>query len=178
MLQRHYGISHAASAQGSSFCFTDDQSNKVFQFSTLQDLRENLCSFGLPPVVQGADIGEEEKSDLESWVRCAHMKGLHGDPPAIPDWCDVMTHKEVKAVLTKLGYKISKEINLYVLPGAKIHDPLIGVDGWYNLLDFLNHIARFGAAEPKDESAKASVSDADMMRLQIFVATHTTVDFR
>ncbi|KAL3789673.1 hypothetical protein HJC23_003874 [Cyclotella cryptica] len=175
LLGTHYNIHHHCSGDASYYSFTDKHSNQELSFSTLQDLRVNLCAYGLPPIAEGSNISDKEQSDLEFWIRCARMKGLHNQHASIPEFRR-LDHQEAKVILKGLGYQISKEQGLFVLPGANFHNPVIGKDGWYKLIDFVNHLARFGLAESDNPDGKCTLSTEDILRFQLFVAAVATVD--
>ena len=172
LLQKYYGISHVAKSESSFYCFTDSHSNQEVRFCQIQELRENLCAFGLPSVAGGSKIGKDEQLNLELWVRFAHLKEPHNKPAEVSSFDDLNYH-EAKALIKKSGYKISKDMSLYVLPGADFHNPTPGKDGWDNLLDFFNHIARFGISESYCMNANNEVS-----RLMTFIIIITTFDVR
>jgi hypothetical protein len=141
------------------------------KFGNPQDLRENLCAFGLPPVTKGSNISKEEQSNLEFWIRCAHVKDVRDDHLNM----DVIDYKDAKSVIQRLGYKISKDTGLYALPNANFVNPIMGKDSWNDLLGFFNHIARFGLVV----STVASLpSSEDVLRFQMFVLTVATSDLR
>lgn len=173
LLQKHYDISHIENPESSLYCFTDTHSNQEVQFYHVQELRENLCAFGLPSIVEGSKISKKQQLDLEFWVRFAHMEQRHDEPTEVAA-LDQLNYQEAKALIKKLGYKISKDMSIYVLPGADFHNPIHGKDGWDNLLDFFNHIARFGLLE----SSTSSVSNEEILRLKMFITCVTTFDIR
>jgi hypothetical protein len=60
LLQEHYGINHAADQQGSYYFFTDAHSNEEMKFRDVEDLRDNLCAYGLPSM-EGQPIDVEDQ---------------------------------------------------------------------------------------------------------------------
>lgn len=174
LLQQHYGIGFVGGTESSVYCFTDPLSNEEVKFNTLQDLRENLCAYGLPRAA--TNLNEEDQFELESWIRCAHMKGL-GDPASIPQYT-AMTCKKVKDSIRALGYQMSKDFSLYVLPGADFHNPTMGKDGWNSLIAFINHVARFGLAEPSENDQKSPLSSEDILQFLMYIVITATHDIR
>jgi hypothetical protein len=170
LLQKHYNISVCST--DSHYCFADTHSTNEFKFSNPQDLRKNLCEYGMPPLAQGSAISDQQLSDLESWVRCAHIQASN-----VPMF-EEMNNQEAKAVMKGLGYQISKEFGRYVLQGASFSSPTIGKDGWDNLPDFINHLARFGVVKSNDTNAKSPVSPEEILRFEVFVASVATFDIR
>jgi len=138
-------------------------------FATLQDLRENLCAFGLPPMVKGLTMSDEKGLDLESWIRCANIEYLR-EPTATVPKDTIQRPKHLTKILKGLGYSTSSS---YVLPGTLSHKSKLGYDRFEKLIDLINHIARFGL----DESCKP-VSDKDRLELEVFVASVATFDVR
>lgn len=174
LLQEHYGINHAADQEGSYYFFTDAHSYEEMKFRDVEDLRDNLCAYGLPSM-EGQPIDVEDQFELEFWIRCAPMKGLINESAVLPNHCGV-DYQEAKTAIKSLGYKMSKNANYYTLPNAKFHNPSMNEDGWNNLLDFLNHIARFGLVEPGNSDAKSPLSNEAILRFQMFVASIATFD--
>jgi hypothetical protein len=104
------------------------------------------------------------------------MKSLSTESASIPEFHS-MDPQDAKVVLKGLGYQFSKEYGLFVPPRANFHNPIVGKDGRNDLIDIVNHIARFGLAEP-DNTGKCPVLTEDIARFQLFVAAVTTVDIR
>jgi hypothetical protein len=143
-------------------------------FETLQDLRENLCAFGLPPVVKGSSLSEEKRLDLESWIRCANMEALRGPNVTVPHHV-ALRPRDASRILKGLGYNMHS----YVLPGTSSHKSKLGYDRFEKLIDLINHIARFGLDDSwKSAEAKYSVSEEDRLQLEAFVASVATFDVR
>ena len=141
-------------------------------FETIQDMRENLCAFGLPPIAKGSKLSKADVNALESWVRCANMMDVL--PGAdIPQYSR-MKPKVARSILKGLGYSFSDNIGAVVLPETKLHNANYGVDRFDRLADLFNHIARFGlSAEPDSD-----VSEEERLKLQIHVASVSTFDVR
>jgi hypothetical protein len=175
LLQKHYGISHVANSEGLTYFFTDPLTKEELKFPNVQSLRENLCAYGLPST--SSDISGDDFFDLESWVRCAHMIGLRGENACIPDYSGV-DYKKAKAAIKALGYKTSKNSSTYVLPDADFIHYTPGQDGWNNLLEFFNHIARFGLAGLCKNDKKSALPQEETTQFLIFIVIHSTSDIR
>ncbi len=143
-------------------------------FETLQDLRENLCAFGLPPMVKGSSLSEEKGLDLESWIRCANMEALRDPNAAVPQNV-VLRPRDASRILKSLGYNMYA----YVLPGTLSHKSKLGYDRFDKLIDLINHIARFGLDDSwKLAEPMYSSSEEDRLQLEVFVASVATFDVR
>ena len=144
-------------------------------FEHLQVLRENLCAFGLPPMVKGAATNDEKErvEKLEYWIRCANITGLREPGAVVPQEVD-MKPKVARKILRGLGYTVSSS-SLYMLPGKS----RIDYDHFGNLLDLFNHIAKFGLVDCRQYMSgnpKYSFSDDDMLKFQILVVSGATYD--
>jgi hypothetical protein len=143
-------------------------------FETLQDMRENLCSFGLPPLVKGATMSDEKWLHLESWIRCANIDALRETTVAVPQDI-VLRPRDAISLLKALGYNTYT----YMLPGTVSHKSKLGYDRFEKLIELTNHIARFGLddscnrSEPND-----NFSQEDRLEFEVFVASFATFDVR
>jgi len=137
-------------------------------FENLQVLRENLCAFGLPPMVKGAATNAEKErvEKLEYWIRCAYITGLRKPGAVVPQEVN-MKSKVARKILKGLGYSRCYLSSLYILPGKSSID----YDDFGNLLDLFNHIAKFGLVD-----CRHSFSDDDMLKFQILVVSGATYD--
>jgi hypothetical protein len=143
-------------------------------FETLQDLRENLCAFGLPPMVKRSSLSEKKGLDLESWIRCANMEALRDPNAALPQDI-VLRPRDASRILKGLGYNM----HTYVLPGTLSHKSKLGYDRFEKLIDLINHLARFGLDDSwKPAEPKYSFSEEDRLQLEAFVASVATFDVR
>ena len=142
-------------------------------FETVQEMRENLCAYGLPSIAKDARLSADDTMALESWVRCAHVDLVGSGIPV----CDGMKPKEARGVLKGLGYCFSDNVGAMVLPGTSLHNAKPGVDRFDKLIGLFNHIARFGLDADTPES-KLGVSKEERLKLQVFVASVATFDVR
>ena len=185
MLIDNYNCSELEGDGEDYYCLPDNTHTEgedsvlgIDHFETIQDMRENLCAFGLPPIAKGSKLSKANVNALESWVRCANMVDvlygdLHGEPASIPEY-PRMKPKVARSILKGLGYSFSDNIGAVVLPETKLHNANYGVDRFDKLADLFNHIARFGlSAEPDSD-----VSEEERLKLQIHVASVSTFDVR
>ena len=146
-------------------------------FENLQVLRENLCAFGLPPMVKGAATNDEKErvEKLEYWIRCANISALRKPGAVVPQEVN-MKPKVARKILKGLGYTVS---SLYMLPGTLSHESRLGYDHFDKLLDLFNHIAKFGLVDFRPclcENPKYVFSDDDMLKFEILVVSGATND--
>ena len=146
-------------------------------FETLQALRENLCAFGLPPMVKGATTTDETALEsLDYWIRCANITGLR-EPGAVVPQDVYMQPKVARKILKGLGYTVS---SLYMLPGTLSHESKLGHDHFDKLLDLFNHIAKFGLADNRrydmSGNPKYAFTDDDMLKFEVLVVSGATND--
>lgn len=149
----------------------------VHYFETVQDMRENLCAFGLPPIAKGAKLSDGAITGLESWVRCAHMVVVRDDGEGGPPEVVRPKLKQVKTWLKQLGYTFRDNFHMVLLPGARCVGSKPGVDRFDSIIDLFNHVARFGLDTDKAES-EVTVSEENQLTLEVFVASVATFDVR
>lgn len=146
-------------------------------FENLQVLRDNLCAFGLPPMVKGAATNDEKElvEKLEYWIRCANITALRKPGTVVPQDVHMMP-KVARKILKGLGYTVS---SLYMLPGTLSHESRLGYDHFDKLLDLFNQIAKFGLVDFKpfmSENPKYAFSDDDRLKFEILVVNGATND--
>lgn len=153
----------------------EDESNMLGcdYFESLQEMRENLCAFGLPPVAKGSKLSEVKVGELEAWIRCANITALHDASATVPDFAD-MRPRETRKLLKSLGYTFSDNVGMYVLPGMPIHDSKPGQDRFDKFGDLINHIARFGLETDMED--EVDVSDEERLKLEAFFVQAATFD--
>ena len=144
-------------------------------FETVQDMRENLCAFGLPPIAKGTKLSEATVKDLEFWVRCANMDALQGEDPAVVPYPVRPKPKEAKATLKRLGYTLCDNYNLVLLPETSCHKSKPGINRSERIIDIFNHVARFGL-ETETAESELAVLQEERLNLEVFVATVATFD--
>ena len=163
----HYGSSF--------FCFPDVEPTEKFKlgvdfFESVQDMREYLCAYGLPPRAKRSRIPDNEMEELEQWIRSAHIREPY-------DQCVTtssrMQPREVKNILKGLGYQFSRHFDFYLLPDTPCHKSQVGRDRFEQLIDLFNHIARFGLSSSEDGGVS---SVAELQRVQLFIASIATND--
>jgi cell division control protein 6 len=143
-------------------------------FETLQELRENLCAFGLPPLVKGTTLSDEKWLQLESWIRCANIDALRETTVTVPQDI-VLKPREASTLLRALGYNTYT----YMLPGTVSHKSNLGYDRFEKLIELTNHIARFGLDDScKRSDSKYPFSREDRLNFEVFAATRATFDVR
>lgn len=152
----------------------------VDYFSTIQDMRENLCAFGLPPIAKGSKLSETSEEDLDAWVRCANIRPLisMNESVSVPEVVELKP-KDARKVLKALGYTLSHNTHTYLLPGTTMHQSRLGQDQFDTVIDLINHIARFGLDDTqKPEDSDTQISEEDRVNFEIFVASVATFDVR
>ena len=167
--EAHYGNSY--------FCFPDVEPTEKFKlgvdfFESLQDMREYLCAYGLPPRAKRTRISDNDMAKLEQWVRSAHIKEPYDETVSLSD---EMKPREAKNILKGLGYHFSNQFGYYLLPDATSHKSQVGRDRFEQLIDLFNHIARFGLSSSRDGGVSSS---ADLQKLQLFIASIATNDLK
>lgn len=182
LLAEYYNISELTSYDptlygNTYFCFPDVEPTEKFKlgvdyFESLQDLREYLCAYGLPPRAKRSRISDNDVAKLEQWIRSAHIKEPYDEYVTASDR---MKPKEVKNILKGLGYHFSKQFDFYLLPDTSCHKSQVGRDRFEQLIDLFNHIARFGLSSSGDGGVS---SIADLQRLQLFIASIATNDLK
>lgn len=163
----HYGNTY--------FCFPEVAPSEKFKlgvdfFESLQDMRQYLCAYGLPPRAKRTRISDSDMAELEQWIRCAHIDEPYDEYATTSVR---MKPKEVRSILKGLGYRFSKRFDFYLLPGTSCHKSQVGKDRFEQLIDLFNHIARFGLSSNGDGCA---FSVAEVQRLQLFIASIATND--
>ena len=146
-------------------------------FATVQDLRENLCAFGLPPrLAEGTRAGEAaRRRELEAWIRGAHLGALCDERPVAVPHVAAPQQKEARDILKGLGYLFCDNFNIVVSPGTSCHTSKPGTTQFDTLIGLFNHLARFGL-ETDVVKSKRSVSDEEILKLEVFVASVATTD--
>lgn len=180
MLTDNFNISTRQSDGVVYFCLPDVDPTSDFMlgrdfFTSIQDMRKNLCAYGLPPMCKGSKLGKKEKTDLEFWVRYAHIETFQNEPATIPVF-DPMNRTELKRTLMSLGYQFSKNCNFYALPDTKYHRSRVGKDRFHSINDLFNHIARFGLTSSKEHRNENLKEDGETLKFKIYVATVATFD--
>mmetsp|Transcript_6131 Transcript_6131/g.12636 ORF Transcript_6131/g.12636 Transcript_6131/m.12636 type:complete len:1844 (-) Transcript_6131:84-5615(-) len=147
----------------------------VDYFSSVRDLRSNLCALGVPSL-KDAEITETTKTSLEVWIRCSIIGEFCGESFTVRDHF-VMETNEAWKILQKLGYKLSKNHGTYYLPGVAKHTSTTGKDCFENIFSLFDHISRFGLiTSHEDYESNNEVSTADILRLGVFIMHVGTFD--
>ena len=85
----------------------------VHYFSTIEDLRKNLCAFGLPESKKA--LSPQEKIDICRWVRYTYVNGIADGAKINEDYIgDPITQRVAWSWLQRLGLKYSS--GNYVVP--------------------------------------------------------------
>lgn len=170
---------------------TDDGDSRLGcdYFETLQDLRASLCAYGLPPVASGSKLSNDSERKLEAWVRCANIDSLCFSSeksslvpieltaaPNVPEFEKVL-FKEAKKVLKAFGYTVSANSHTFLLPGTTMHNSKLGHDRFDQVIDLINHIARFGL-DTSHKSIDCQISDEEKTKFEVFCASVATFDVR
>ena len=167
---------------------TDDGDSRLGcdYFETLQDLRASLCAYGLPPVASGSKLSNDSERKLEAWVRCANIESLSFSSnlvpiertatPNVPEFEKVL-FKEAKKILKAFGYTISANTHTFLLPGTTMHNSKLGHDQFDQVIDLINHIARFGL-DTSHKSIDCQISDEEKTKFEVFCASVATFDVR
>ena len=159
-------------------------------FETPRDLRASLCAYGLPPVASGSKLSNDSERKLEAWVRCANIESLcfsseksslvpikQTATPNVPEFEKVLFNK-AKKVLKAFGYTISANTHTFLLPGTTtMHNSKLGHDQFDQVIDLINHIARFGL-DTSHKSTDCQISDEEKTKFEIFCASVATFDVR
>ena len=177
VIKDHY---YLPNANGSLAADGGDYVLGVDYFSTIQDMRENLCAFGLPPIAKGSKLSETSEEDLDAWVRCANIRPLisMNESVSVPEVVELKP-KDARKVLKALGYTLSDNTHTYLLPGTTMHQSRLGQDQFDTVIDLINHIARFGLDDTQQpDDSDIQISEEDKVNLEIFVASVATFDVR
>ena len=177
VIKDHY---YLPNANGSLAEDDEDYVLGVDYFSTIQDMRENLCAFGLPPIAKGSKLSETSEEDLDAWVRCANIRPLISmtESVSVPEVVELKP-KDARKVLQALGYTLSDNTHTYLLPGTTMHQSRLGQDQFDTVIDLINHIARFGLDDTqKPDDSDTQISEEDRVNFEIFVASVATFDVR
>lgn len=132
----------------------------VHYFSSLEELRKNLCAYGLPTSKKA--LLDEERVDIERWVRYAHVANLPDGGIINPAHAgEPINHMQAWGMLQKLGFKHSSG-------GYKVQNPDITKNPlkFERQQDFYVHLARFGI--PRVDGA-SELSQADRLTLDLFI---------
>lgn len=177
VIKEHY---YLPNANGSLAEDDGDYVLGVDYFSTIQDMRENLCAFGLPPIAKGSKLSETSEGDLDAWVRCANIGPFRSSDQSVSVPAVVeLKPKDARKVLKALGYTLSDNTHTYLLPGTTMHQSRLGHDQFDTVIDLINHIARFGLDDTqKPDDSDIQISEEDRVNLEIFVASVATFDVR
>ena len=144
-------------------------------FDSVQDMRENLCAFGLPPAAKGSKLSRAIVHDMESWARCAHFT-----TDTVPKCERDMMPRDAREILKSLDYIFCDNIKSVLLPGVKAHSSNIGINRFDTIIDLFNYTARFGL-DTSTTGSEDSVSMAEAhnrKKLEVFVASVATFDVR
>ena len=177
VIKDHY---YLPNANGSLAEDDEDYVLGVDYFSTIQDMRENLCAFGLPPIAKGSKLSETSEEDLDAWVRCANIRPLisMNESVSVPEVVELKPN-DARKVLKALGYTLSDNTHTYLLPGTTMHQSRLGQDQFDTVIDLINHIARFGLDDTqKPDDSDTQISEEDRVNFEIFVASVATFDVR
>ncbi len=143
----------------------------VNYFETLQDLRHNLCAYGMPECNRRSTSPEfDHWAQIDNWLKYAHVTGLSDG--AVIDQSDLgepITFKTAWSLLKKFGMKYSS--SGYVIPPSH---PCGKTWKFERQENFLEHLARFGLPSP-DSVAKEKVTAEERMKLDFYIAD-TRVD--
>ena len=180
LLRDYYNVSELTSYDShnygnSFFCFHGAEPTEKFKlgvdfFESVQDMREYICAYGLPPRAKRARIQDNEIEELEQWIRSAHIREPYDEYVTTSSR---MKPREVKNILKGLGYQFSRHFDFYLLPDTPCHKSQVGRDRFEHLIDLFNHIARFGLSSSEDGGVS---SVAELQRVQLFIASIATND--
>ena len=136
----------------------------VNYFVSLDGLRKHLCAYGLTEVKKS--LSDEERHDLQLWVRFAHVFNI-GDAVLInpDDIGDLLDFKQAWTMLQKLGLKFSNYC--YSYPNS---DPSEAPLRFEKAEDFSAHLARFGIPRVAGIEQHKVLDPDDRMRLDISIA--------
>jgi len=140
-------------------------------FGSLEELRKNLCAYGLPEVIMF--LNEEEVCDIERWVRYAHVMGLCDGALINPhDLGPPISWPTAWAMLRKLGMKFS---SVYQYPDTADDGSNKAPLKFERQQDYLLHLAQFGI--PRVEGIRQSevLNGEKRMKLDLYIAS-TEVD--
>lgn len=129
-------------------------------FPTIEDLRKNLCAYGLPEVT--VPLSAEEETDISRWVRYAHVQNI-ADGACINEEHigGPITQQKAWTLLQRLGLKYCAG---YVIPKSSTHD----YAKFERAEDFYSHLARFGI--PRCDVMPGPPLDVETrLRLDLFV---------
>ncbi|KAL7553128.1 hypothetical protein ACHAWF_016382 [Thalassiosira exigua] len=181
LLCEHYDFRVVEHDGAEYFCLpgvnpTEDDDSKLGRdyFETVQDLREDLCAFGLPLLPKGSKLSDASSEDLVWWIRCATIGSLSGGGAAEVPECRTacMKPKEARNILKNLEYRFTKDFSTVVLPETKFDEGRDGVDQFHSVEDLFNNISRFGLAA----GPESNVPKEERLELEIFVASIATND--
>jgi hypothetical protein len=176
ILTVYYDIHQSICDEGNTYyCFPGTKPSDGFKlgvdfFESIQDMREYLCAYGLPPKVKHTKLSESDIEVLDQWIRSAHIKEPYDE---FATGIDKMSHMEVKSILKGLGYVFNQRFSFYLLPNTSCHRSQVGKDRFVKLIDLFNHISRFGLS-----SNDGVVSASELQRLQLLIASVATNDLR
>jgi cell division control protein 6 len=129
-------------------------------FSTIEDLRKNLCAYGLPEPKKALGL---EKEDLCRWVRYAHVLGLADGACINEEYIgEPINQAKAWSFLVRLGFKFAS--GCYVIPGSALHK----AKRFESAEDFYVHLAQFGIPNC-DVAPGPSLSQEDRIKLDLFV---------
>lgn len=133
-------------------------------FSSLMELRKNLCAYGLPECKNF--LCHSGVVALDRWVRFANVKGLPDAAYVNPaDVGGYLNFNSAWTMLVKLGMRFTG--GFYIVDDP---DPSKDAKKFENEKDFSAHLARFGIPHINSPT-NVGLTDDDRLRLDIFVAS-------
>lgn len=128
-------------------------------FSTIEDLRKNLCAYGLPEPKK--ELGPE-KEDFCRWVRYAHVRGISDGACINQEYIgEPITQRVAWSYLTRLGFRFT---SCYVIPEPASRE----AKRFESAEDFYVHLARFGIPNC-DVAPGPSLDPNERLKLDLFV---------
>jgi hypothetical protein len=143
---------------------TSEDAKPVATFSSLMDLRKDLCAKGLPESIH--PLSTKEKIDIARWVRYTHVKGLEDGQEINPDDIgEPIPSKFMEAwSILRDKFGCSWNAGTYKVPHGEETKTFDndGVDG---------HFARFGIQCIPDDIGENILSRKARLGIELFFAT-------
>jgi cell division control protein 6 len=131
----------------------------ISYFSSIEALRKNLCAYGLPESIKA--LSDEEKVDINRWVRYVHISDLGDGAHINEDLIDPTIQKQAWTWLQQLGFKYASG---YVIPQSATHP----FKKFERAEDFYTYLARFGIPRC-DHEPGPPLDEVTRLRLDLFV---------
>lgn len=173
LLTTFYNFKTFESDETLYFCLPDFETPResTFRqdyFAELQDMRKNLCSYGIPSS-NNTRITEKDRHRLEIWVRCAIIDHPEQTPMKLPemqfDW------NEASYLLARLGCTTRNMGGglVHFLPGVEENEAKLETNCFVTRFSLCNHVARFGWHLSQEILEKCHLSAELKLELDVFV---------